>query len=315
MTDAAVRSFVAKQRDWLLKELQCENETLSSATEEGRSLVLQQLEAVDVSVGLYGRTVVALEAISSSSQTPSLLPAHRFTTGDEVEIRSKSAASSSRKNPSGVISLVTENRISVSLFDGIESDSEHLAPPLSMLPKSSIEIHKKLMHALDELEKNGTNHPMAGGVVQAAFDRCSLSFSIPSSNATERPADSCRTSSTVVNHRHGKSNEDGELELKASIVQKYGPSDFSTGPTSGRTKNRPYSDEFDRDLLSHIGSLSIQRPSEAKIEQAPGSFRSVVDHHIAPFSDKLNDSQVDAISFALMESHPVTLIHGPPGTG
>ena len=220
MTDATIRAFVAEQRNWLLKELQCDNEA-NASTEEGRSHVLHQLEALDVSVGLYGRTVLTLGPIVASSNSNALLPAHRFATGDEVEIRSKAAASA-KKVPGGVISQVTETSISVALFDDMESDSEHLTPPLSILPKSSIEIHKKLMMALDDLEKHGANHLVAGAVVRAAFEA-------PSTE--ERPS-----SGSVVN--------------------------------------------------------SIQ-----------------------PFSDQLNESQLDAISFALTENRPVSLIHGPPGTG
>jgi hypothetical protein len=219
MADATIRAFVAQQRSWLLKELQCDSEA-SSSTEEGRSHVLHQLEAFDVSVGLYGRTVLTLSTIaaSSASNQTTLLPSHRFTTGDEVEIRSKSATSS-KKIPGGVISQVTETSLSVALFDDMESDSEYLVPPLSVLPKSSIEIHKKLMLALDDLEKQGTNHPVAGRVIRAAF------------------------------------------ELS------------------------------DADTIS-----SVSNP-------------------ILSFSEQLNESQLEAISFALTENRPVSLIHGPPGTG
>ncbi|GKY95692.1 hypothetical protein MPSEU_000530100 [Mayamaea pseudoterrestris] len=216
-TDATIRAFVEQQRVWLLKELQCDN----VSTEEGRSHVLHQLEAIDVSVGLYGRTVLTLASTNSAaaSNQPVLLPAHRFTSGDEVEIRAKSA-SSTRKLPGGVISQVTEMTISVALFDGMEGDSEHLTPPLSILPRSSIEVHKKLMMALEDLEKHGTSHSVAGPVIRAAFD-----------------------------------------------------------PTIDRAMKG-----------SALDSSQI-------------------------YSKDLNESQLDAISFALTDNRPISLIHGPPGTG
>jgi len=172
MTDAAIRAFCAQQREWLDLELQSSEEEVKdpNATEEGRSHVLHQLETSDVSVGLYGRTVVRLIALTSES-TEVLLPSHRFTTGDEVEIRSKAE----KDHPSGVVSEVSETYISIALFPSRknkddDNDNEQLSPPLSLFPKSSIEVHRKLIAALDELEKQGTNHSIAGKVVQALFE-------------------------------------------------------------------------------------------------------------------------------------------------
>ena len=38
-------------------------------------------------------------------------------------------------------------------------------PPYTLVPTSSIEVHKKLVAALDELQKHGVDHPHAGHVV------------------------------------------------------------------------------------------------------------------------------------------------------
>lgn len=250
--DSSIRDFVAQQRRWLQEELECDNNnntnhhgssSSSSADDDHagtRQNVLHNLQVTDVSVGLYGRTVLTL---SSSTNASLLLPAHRFTTGDEVELRNKSnsninnnnnnhASSSSSHRPGGVICQVTENSISMALFENNRKESsssssnnqqdedEYGSPPLSLLAKSSIEVHKKMVQALDELEKQGINHPIAGAIIRAQFDS-----SVVASSAVSNP-----------------------------VVQE-------------------------------------------------------------PFSNQLNESQLDAIAFALTESRPVALIHGPPGTG
>jgi hypothetical protein len=191
MTDTIIHSFCAQQREWLAKELESDQVAPSQGqSEEVRSHVLHGLELDDVSVGLYGRTVVRLAATQSSH-----LPAHRFTTGDEVEIRhgkgsnsvSKSAGSSSF--PSGVVCEVTETSISIALFGDSGKSSANKneklkqqqqshatdedwidSGPFSLIPKSSIEVHKKLMQALSDLEKEGTGHAFAGNLVQALFE-------------------------------------------------------------------------------------------------------------------------------------------------
>ena len=101
MTDSIIREFVREQRELLELELNSEQDQAGideDATSSHRTVALRQLEASDISVGLYGRTVVQLTAIrkdaksggaSSSGGAPPLLPAHRFTVGDDVEIHSK----------------------------------------------------------------------------------------------------------------------------------------------------------------------------------------------------------------------------------
>jgi hypothetical protein len=234
MTDALVHSFCAQQRAWLELELQSDPAQLpmtgAPQSEEVRSNVLHNLDVDDVSVGLYGKTVVRLV---NAAVGGTWLPAHRFTTGDEVEIRSK--GSMSKDNPGGVICEVTEMSISIALFSNNRSNNNKGANkkqqstdendedwidsgPFSLLPKSSIEVHKKLMLALEDLEKQGTNHPVAGHLVQALF---------------EVPSD--------MHHR------------------------------------------------------PITTPMTA-------------------FNNQLDDSQIEAISFALSSNRPVSLIHGPPGS-
>ena len=43
-------------------------------------------------------------------------------------------------------------------------------PPYALIPKSNIEVHQKMIFALDELEKHGVSHPVAGDIIMAAFE-------------------------------------------------------------------------------------------------------------------------------------------------
>ena len=242
MTDAVIQQFVAEQRELLDLELQSEQEQEVGPTQQGNderaSHILGNLDASGVSVGLYGRTVVELTVWNSElSKSPSssegaLLSAHRFTVGDEVEIRSKHS-SSKKGYPGGVISAVSDTSVSVALFSSNkrggksqqqqeeEDDEDGVGePPLSLLPKSSVEVHRKLVWALDRLERHGIDHPIAGRVVEALF-------------------------------------------------QAY--------PSRDPTGNKP--------------------------------------QYNPPFNASLDESQLDAISFALQDDRRISLIHGPPGTG
>ena len=128
-----IADFCAQQRQWLEQELESASDEASvdaasfnkrrsgpsgdksrnDDDQEGiRTGVLSRLDALDISVGLYGRTVVRLGLESGTL----LLPAHRFTTGDEVQIRSSSNNSKNQQQGvGGVVSQVTETSLSVTL--------------------------------------------------------------------------------------------------------------------------------------------------------------------------------------------------------
>jgi ATP-dependent RNA/DNA helicase IGHMBP2 len=188
MTDSIIREFVAEQRELLELELQADQDSAKSSNDDNEqraSHILGNLEASDVSVGLYGRSVVQLTVWSEKSQEKEpLLPAHRFTVGDEVEIRVKHK--SQKRNPGGVISAVDDTFVSVALFqskqyqgkgksnkeeDDDEDDENGVgAPPLTLVPKSSVEVHRKMLFGLESLEKKGVDHPIAGRIIEAMFD-------------------------------------------------------------------------------------------------------------------------------------------------
>ena len=248
MTDSIIREFVSQQRELLELELNSEQDEAGKnedASSSQKTVALRPLEASDVSVGLYGRTVVQLSLVRKDGGEDSpLLPAHRFKVGDDVEIQSKEFKKNKAKG--GVISHVTDTSISVALFqsngnnnkkndkksgnkiayagnDDEESDEAALvgSPPLTLLPKSSVEVHRKLISSLADLDRHGPNHSIAGPLIQALFAP---------------------------------------------------PSEHRAAP---------------------------------KRQVEP----------IRPFNDNLDESQLEAISFALQDNRPVSLIHGPPGTG
>ena len=193
MEDIIVRDFVSSQRELLDLELKAEEEeeksiasSVRNASKDGTSddderpsHVLCKLEASEISVGLYGRTMVTLIVLDGKGEA--LLPAHKFSVGDEVEIHSKQKSSNS-DDVGGVISTVTETSITIALFgkrtadsgdknDEDEEDNFLGAPPLAVIAKSSVEVHRKLINALDQLQTYGTDHPVAGSVVRALFGK------------------------------------------------------------------------------------------------------------------------------------------------
>ena len=211
MTDGTISSFVAEQQELLALELQADEEQDSGIDKEERSShLLGNLEASDVSVGLYGRTVVRLTMWleregSNAAISNNILPAHRLTVGDEVEIRTKTKPKKGFRG--GVVSEVSNTHVTVALFSQGKTSSKAGAysnndagddeedcigsPPLTIVPRSSAEVHRKMLHALSVLEKQGVNHPVAGTVIQAMFHP--QSFPPPasiSSSATWEPLNS-----------------------------------------------------------------------------------------------------------------------------
>jgi hypothetical protein len=151
----------------------------ASSERHAASSILTKLESLQISVGLYGRTVVQL----GRSGDQSLLPVHIFTTGDEVEIRNSNnnKATNGGGTTGGVICEVTETSLSVALFsssgrrknkggsDEPAAESFFDAPPYTIIPRSNVQVHEKMVSALSELRQHGIHHPVAGKVVEALF--------------------------------------------------------------------------------------------------------------------------------------------------
>lgn len=193
-----IQAFCNQQKEWLEAELvSSRQETASSSTEEGRSRVLSGLNIAQVSVGLYGRTVVEVGVKDGGANDR--LPAHRFTSGDEVELRGNNGKANS--STQGVVSLVTETSLALAVSgsskgkkkdkkkeandDQDDPDEPFGEPPFTLVPSSSVEVHRKMVAALSTLSQQGAQHPLAGAVVQALFEPKEMSSSLVSDESTE----------------------------------------------------------------------------------------------------------------------------------
>jgi ATP-dependent RNA/DNA helicase IGHMBP2 len=211
--DDAIHEFCTWQKVWLETELHAgengesgplRNEDVSSKSKQPHgggkknqaaadaggertgiisSAILTKLESRQISVGLYGRTVVQLGRLGDEL----LLPVHKFTTGDEVEIRNSSSSTTSQRSSSGdnnntiggVVCEVTETSLSIALFSsqkGSSAEPEAFfdAPPFAIIPRSNVQVHNKMMKALADLQKMGSHHPVAGKVVEALFRKLEI---------------------------------------------------------------------------------------------------------------------------------------------
>eukprot|EP00584_Thalassiosira_punctigera_P027783 CAMPEP_0172578402 /NCGR_PEP_ID=MMETSP1067-20121228/138716_1 /TAXON_ID=265564 ORGANISM="Thalassiosira punctigera, Strain Tpunct2005C2" /NCGR_SAMPLE_ID=MMETSP1067 /ASSEMBLY_ACC=CAM_ASM_000444 /LENGTH=1025 /DNA_ID=CAMNT_0013371095 /DNA_START=72 /DNA_END=3146 /DNA_ORIENTATION=- len=222
--EVAIKDFVSNQKRLLELELRAEADIddvkINTQTkEEGRDggYLLRSLDAVDTSVGLYGRTVVTFgnapqESNQSDngtsnirrSQSSALLQAHRLTVGDEVKILPNNGKGSQRgkksKHSGGVICAVDDVSVSVALFGGDVGSTKNQSssgndstkkqgkktgteedppddgempwgnPPYALIPKSNVDVHQKMISALDDLERHGVSHPVAGDIIMAAFE-------------------------------------------------------------------------------------------------------------------------------------------------
>ncbi len=215
---ASLHEFIFNQRRLLELELRAESENDHDTDRDG-GFCLRNIHVTDTSVGLYGRTVIEFGTTSSSSQQPSefannddtmtrissqlsskLLPAHRLAVGDEVQILPNNGKGFQPRKHStctgGVICALNDVSIFVALFGGdsgsrpqtcsaknkakksstdtedANCDSEMLEgdPPYALVPNSNVDVHKKLINALDELERDGFHHPIAGDIILAAFE-------------------------------------------------------------------------------------------------------------------------------------------------
>ncbi|KAL3798381.1 hypothetical protein HJC23_005034 [Cyclotella cryptica] len=273
--DTALQKFISEQKRLLELELRADEEQSDnsriSAREDGGTFTLRNVNVVDVSVGLYGRTVVSFGPHTTSHIGPNgrnnsdeqsdnrvsppplpILEAHRLTVGDDVEILPKNGHrghGTKTKRVGGVVCAVDDFSISVALadkkrqisagknasnstkkvdYEDVDEDSDMLGgpPPYTLVPRSGVEIHQKIVSALEELGRYGTNHPIAGDIILSAFD-----------------------SSKRYDNNFSRSEID-ELQKECNLA-----------------------------------------------------------------STKLDYSQREAVIFALHSDYPISLIHGPPGTG
>ena len=234
-----LHEFISNQKRLLELELRAEEDasvdptkiTTNNKDDVSRDggFVLRNIDVIDTSVGLYGRTVVSFGNVSSqqsvtvpsqdnatmttnknggrssTSSSNHLLQAHRLTVGDEVQILPNNGkgfqGGKKSRHIGGVVCALDDVSISVALFGedaGSNSkqstaakkgkkagsklidepphddgDGEMLGgnPPYALIPKSNIEVHQKMIAALDDLDQYGVDHPVAGSIVMAAFEQ------------------------------------------------------------------------------------------------------------------------------------------------
>lgn len=217
MTLLPLCEFISNQKRLLELELRAEEDAgvanKDDASRDG-GFVLRNIDIMDTSVGLYGRTVVSFGNASqqqsvtedsttmttnknggrsSTSSSNHLLQAHRLTVGDEVQILPNNGkgfqGGKKSRHIGGVVCALDDVSISVALFGGNSKQStaakkgkmagskeidepEMLGgnPPYALIPKSNIEVHQKMIAALDDLDQFGVDHPVAGSIVMAAFE-------------------------------------------------------------------------------------------------------------------------------------------------
>jgi ATP-dependent RNA/DNA helicase IGHMBP2 len=303
--DEVIREFVSLQRVLLAAELACENgleeEQQTQQHHEGpavpaSTVVLRNLALLQVSVGLYGRTVVTL-GFDTNESGKCLLPQHRFTTGDEVQILSKSSKLSSSvtaaaygynhregtQGQGGVVSQVDETFISIALFgknhnaqsattakekDGkantnaftsaAEDETTILgSPPFSIVPKSSAEVHNKMMQALADLERHGASHPIYGNVVQAIFSgqqKCALG----TTTATE-------TRPTITTTPYNPNLDDSQLQAIAFSLHPDRHVSLIHGPP-GTGKTSTVAELIQQAVHHHKYKVLVAAPSNVAVD-------------------------------------------------
>lgn len=341
-----IAAFCALQRDWLEQELQQPSSSTTKVKDDDNGSAsrmvqaLHGLEVAQASVGLYGRTVLEFvvstkaaampqppESSSSSclstgassaatikTTTPLLLlPSHRFTTGDEVEIRHNNKQSTVAA--SGVISAVTETSLSVAVTQHNKNHNDKnntnntnkttnqsqshnsktkkaasaATPPngddttdtdafwhtpnsttYSLLARSNVQVHHKLLAALHELETKNVHHPVCGRIVQALF------------SASE--------------------NDTSSFGLK--------PNDKKNTTIHGEAAVRLDGGGIDPNPNKPPSSAPSSSCNESASEAAAAAAAIPSNRSTSP----LDDSQREAIAFALSNNNtrcPIALIHGP----
>jgi hypothetical protein len=266
LAETSLQHFVSQQKHLLELELRSDEDqdgtTGKDGKEDGGGFFLRHVDVIDTSVGLYGRTVVSFgscrvdsngkdDGNSGKSSSRPMLDAHRLTVGDDIEILPKNGKGGSKtKRVGGVVCSVDDYSISIALEDkkrqyakgkngskkqgddnDADEDIEMLGgnAPYTLVPRSGVEVHQKMVSALDELERHGVNHPIARNIIISAFE----------------------------------------------------------------PNNCPTGDSFEM--------------SKERLEELEKEFNLA--------ATKLDYSQKEAVLFALSSNSPISLIHGPPGTG
>ena len=300
--DAIIHKFCAQQRILLEAEYLHPLEDSHTAT-----TVLSHLMVQEVSIGLYGRTVVQFmrdvmlttpNVHHQTTTTSSLLPSHSMTTGDDVDIRYTSSststittASSSSSPPgevpnqkrrrimSGVICEVTETSISVALSSSFSSPATN-----KKSSQSSTEENDDVDYVNDPLLRF-TILPKSQRII---YERllCALQ-QLPASSGRTIVRAMFQPTPAFDGTPSSISPPPPPIDDSASVPPP--PQQPSSLPTTEPNAKGPSPSP-----PSSIHNNNI-------IHETTHSYRN----------QHLDDSQTDAIRFALQNESPITLIHGP----
>lgn len=304
--DAIIHKFCAQQRILLEAEYLHPLEDSHTAT-----TVLSHLMVQEVSIGLYGRTVVQfmrdvmLTTPNVHHQTTTttsllLLPAHSMTTGDDVDIRYTSSststittASSSSSPPgevpnqkrrrimSGVICEVTETSISVALSSSFSS-------PATNKKSSQSSTEENVDDDDDYVNDPSLRFTILPKSQRIIYERllCALQ---------QLPASSGRA---IVRAMFQPTPAfDGTPSSISPPPQPPIDDSIPVPPPQRQPSSLPTTEPNAK------GPSSPPSPSIHcnNIHESTHSYRN----------QQLDDSQTDAIRFALQNESPITLIHGP----
>ena len=133
-----LHEFISNQKRLLELELRAEEDagvdhptkittqSKDDASSRDGGFILRNVDIIDTSVGLYGRTVISFGNVVSSSEeniktsSNHLLQAHRLTVGDEVQIIPNNGkgfqGGKKSKHIGGVVCALDDVSISVALF-------------------------------------------------------------------------------------------------------------------------------------------------------------------------------------------------------
>ena len=270
------------------------NTDASKSDEEGRTChILRNLQVDEWNVGLMGRTIVTLTSMKINENTgqigvddenndknSNMLPAHRIKVGDEIEIMSK-----------------------------------YNEKPISKLDEDSL---SRDQDGTSNKNKNQTKKKKSGGVVSAVTDTM---ISVALFGNTNNLASSNNSSNNISdnnNNNNSLTTNDQDEELQNLL----GSPPLVVVPKS--------SVEVHKKMMKVLNKLEDEGENHALAGNViravfdPVHFKSNIANSIddendntasfSPFNPNLDESQIGAIRFCL-QNQPISLIHGPPGTG
>jgi len=269
--EVALQEFVATQKRLLELELRAEEDasTISGADNEAdRGFFLRNVDAIDTSIGLYGRTVVTFGNVSTEpspnnkdtdkNASSKLLPSHRLTVGDEVAILAKNGKVSQRQSSKvgGVICASDDASISVALF----GNSKHQRTGGAKDKKKEASYHDNI----DDDDDDDDDGEMLGGP----------------------PPYSIVQKSSAEVHR--------KMVLTLDNLERQG---------------------VNHSIAREIITAAFEPNNPKYRVDLPSSRIEALESEYNLDSTNLDYSQKEAIILALSSNCPISLIHGPPGTG